>query len=218
MSPPVTPIVRSLGGSAMHSAVDPLVQAFWDYPETLHLLPDESHRRRVLPRYLLADARDAARFDLLLGAEVDGEVVGAAAWIPPEAYPVSLARQVRQGVDLLPALPWAWRNAREARRAQVENRARHRVHPPHFYLRAVGVDPTLQSRGIGGALLRPVLDAADERGVGCFLQTATAANAAWYERFGFRVADEYQPTPAWPTTWAMWREPSPADRLWTRRR
>jgi ribosomal protein S18 acetylase RimI-like enzyme len=187
-----------------------MVRAFWDYPESTHLLPSERGRKHVLPRYLLSDARDAARFDLLLGAEVDGAVVGAAAWIPPEAYPVSSRRQVRQVVDLAPALPWGWRSLREARRGQRANGARHRLHPEHYYLRAIGVDPDAQSHGIGSSLVRPILELADRRRVGCFLQTATSANVSWYERFGFRVADEYRPTARWPLVWSMWRDPDPA--------
>jgi GNAT superfamily N-acetyltransferase len=188
-------------------AVPPLVDAFWDYPETVHLLPDERRRRRVLPRYLLSDARDAARFDLLLGADVGGTIVGAAAWTPPGAYPVSVRRQVLQAVDLLPALPWGLRALPEAHRAQRANRARHRVHPPHYYLRAVGIARTAQGRGLGASLVTPVLEKADSEHVGCFLQTATRANVSWYERFGFQVTDEYRPTPTWPTVWAMWRHP-----------
>lgn len=184
-----------------------MVKAFWDYPETVHLLPDEHRRRRVLPRYLLSDVRDAARFATLLDAESNGEVVGAAAWIPPEAYPVSLSRQARQVLDLVPALPWAWRSGPEARRGQNANRAEHRLHPPHFYLRAIGVDPRCQTQGIGSSLVRPVLAMADERAVGCFLQTATRANVGWYERFGFAVVADYRPTTTWPHVWAMWREP-----------
>jgi ribosomal protein S18 acetylase RimI-like enzyme len=147
------------------------------------------------------------RFETLFGAESDGKVVGAAAWIPPEAYPVSVSRQLRQLADLAPALPWAWRCAREAQRGQSANREHHRRHPRHFYLRAIGVDPAAHGQGLGSALVRPVLAMADERGVGCFLQTATRENVSWYERFGFEVAAAYRPTPSWPEVWAMWREP-----------
>ena len=42
------------------------------------------------------------------------------------------------------------------------------------------------------------LNQADNRGAGCFLQTATEDNVHWYERFGFLVADAYRPTPTWP--------------------
>ena len=200
-------MVSSLGTEQLADAVRPMVEAFWLYPETVHLLPDERRRRRVLPRYLLSDARDAARFDLLFGAHHGAEIVGAAAWIPPEAYPVSVPRQVRQIVDLAPSLPWGWRALREAQRGQSANRARHRSHPPHFYLRAIGVDPRIQGSGIGSSLVTPVLEMADSRHVGCFLQTATKGNVGWYERFGFRVADTYRPTPSWPDVWAMWRDP-----------
>jgi ribosomal protein S18 acetylase RimI-like enzyme len=201
-------MVTVLGVRQLRDAVRPLVRAFWTYPETVHLLPDESRRRRVLPRALLADARDAVRFGSLLGTELDGEIVGAAAWLPPEGYPVSLGRQLRQVLDLAPSLPWGWRVAREAQRGQTANRAHHRPYPPHFYLRAIGVDPALQARGLGSSLVRPMLDMADARGVGCFLQTATSVNVRWYEQFGFAVAECYRPTPTWPEVWSMWRDPA----------
>jgi GNAT superfamily N-acetyltransferase len=204
-------VVEALGGRELHEAVRPLVKAFWTYPETVHLLPDEARRRRVLPRYLLSDVRDAARFGTLLGAKVDGEIVGAAAWLPPEGYPVSPRRQLRQVVDLAPALPWGWRAAREAQRGQATNKAHHRRYPPHFYLRVVGVDPAAQTRGLGSSLVRPALDLADEGGVGCFLQTATRGNVSWYEQFGFEVAASYRPTRSWPDIWVMWRDPAPAS-------
>jgi GNAT superfamily N-acetyltransferase len=187
--------------------VQVLTDAFWDYPETVHLLPDERRRHHVLPRYLLSDARDSRRHGTLYVHRDGPTIGGVAAWIPPEAYPVSLRRQLRQLVDLAPALPWGWGAAREARRAQSVNRAHHRPFPPHFYLRAIGVDPARQGHGIGASLVRPVLDAADRRGVGCFLQTATPANVPWYERFGFTVAATYRPTETWPDTWVMWRDP-----------
>ena len=110
---------RRLQRSELGAAVEPMVKAFWNYPETVHLLPQEGPRGRALPRYLRSDAKDAARFDLLLGAEVDGVIRGAAAWIPPEAYPVSIGRQVFQALDLLPALPSSWRSLPEARRGQA---------------------------------------------------------------------------------------------------
>jgi len=198
---------RRIQLSEIGAAVEPMVRAFWNYPETVHLLPHEDARRRALPRYLRSDAKDAVRFDLLLGAEVDGVICGAAAWIPPEAYPVSSGRQVLQALDILPALPSSWRSLPEARRGQAANRLRHRSASDHFYLRAIGIDPARQSRGLGSSLVQPVLELADRRAVGCFLQTAAADNVAWYERFGFKIVDRYRPTSTWPEVWAMWRDP-----------
>jgi hypothetical protein len=44
--------VTKLGRADRGSAVAALGAAFWEYPESVHLLPNERHRRRVLPRYL----------------------------------------------------------------------------------------------------------------------------------------------------------------------
>lgn len=131
---------------------------------------------------------------------MDGDqVVGGAAWLPPQGYPIPLRRQARQLWDLAPSLPWALRSAREASRGQRANRACHHGHPPHYYLRTVGVDPAHQHRGVCRALLAPVLDRADHEGASAFLFTATAENVSWYERLGFQTEAEYHPTPTWPT-------------------
>jgi ribosomal protein S18 acetylase RimI-like enzyme len=202
------PVVQPVTAANLGQAVAALTAAFWDYPETTHLLPGEPARRSALPRYLASDVRDSLRFGTAYVVELGGRVAAAAAWLPPDGYPVSLRRQARQAIDLAPTLPHTWRTAREARRGQNVNRAHHRGRRPHFYLRAIGVHPDSQGRGLGAALLGPVLRSADAHHTPCFLQTATKNNVGWYERFGFSIAAAYKPTPSWPEVWAMWREPS----------
>lgn len=185
-----------------------MVEAFWDYPETVHLLPDERKRSHVLPRYLDGDCRDSLARDALLGVVIGGRIAGAAAWLPPEAYPIPWTRQLAQVAALVPALPWGIGAAREARRGQTANRARH-PREPHFFLRAVGVTPACQGRGVGAALITHQIDRADARGIGCYLTTAKEGNVSFYSRFGFETVDRYHPTAGWPTVWSMWRPSSP---------
>ena len=116
-----------------------------------------------------------------------------------------MPRQLREAMRIAPAAPWGIGALREARRGQAANRAQHRGRPPHYWLRAIGVAPAMQGRGVGAALVRSGTDRADRDGVGCFLFTATEANASWYETLGFECLASYRPTPSWPTTWAMWR-------------
>ncbi len=171
-------------------------------------MPNETKRRRVLPRYLAADMADAPRFGGLHLAGDEDHVIGAAAWLPPGAYPITLRRELRQCVGFVPALPWAVGAALEGRRGQAANRARHHQHgEPHYFLRAIGVSPDHQHEGVGKRLITPMLDRADDENVGCFLFTATDANAAWYHSLGFETAAHYNPTPTWPDVWAMWRSP-----------
>lgn len=141
----------------------------------------------------------------MLGVAVRGEIVGATAWLPPEAYPISIRKQLAQVGHLLPALPWGLSAAREALRGQQANR-QHHPGAPHYFLRAVGVVPEHQGDGIGRALLAPVLERADQRQVGCYLTTAKYENVALYERFGFAVQSIYRPTPTWAQVWSMWRD------------
>jgi GNAT superfamily N-acetyltransferase len=64
-----------------------------------------------------------------------------------------------------------------------------------WYLSIVGVLPAWQNRGLGGALIAPVLEQADRAGVPTFLETFTPRNEPFYQRLGYRVAGTFfEPT------------------------
>ena len=63
-----------------------------------------------------------------------------------------------------------------ARMLQVSTEWEHlqKLEPSHhWYLMILGVVPADQGRGIGGALMQPVLEEADREGVPCYLETMT---------------------------------------------
>lgn len=74
----------------------------------------------------------------------------------------------------------------------------------HYYILAVGVAPGEQGKGVGGALLRSALRLADERGLPCYLETASPRNVALYESLGFRVQRAFAPREL-PQVWTMLR-------------
>ncbi|MDZ7768084.1 MAG: GNAT family N-acetyltransferase [Woeseiaceae bacterium] len=59
--------------------------------------------------------------------------------------------------------------------------------PQHWYLALVGVDPDYSGKGIGSALLRPILEQADADGLPCYLETAEERNVAFYEMHRFET-------------------------------
>ena len=86
--------------------------------------------------------------------------------------------------------------AERSRFAQLLDAA---IPPEAWYLSILGVDPTLQGRGIGARLLAPTLAEADAAGAVTWLETFTTRGASFYERVGFTlVAWHDEPTTGRP--------------------
>jgi ribosomal protein S18 acetylase RimI-like enzyme len=55
----------------------------------------------------------------------------------------------------------------------------------HWYLSMIGVAPDWRRRGLGSAVMRPVLDAARGRNESVYLETLAERNVRFYESNGF---------------------------------
>jgi hypothetical protein len=85
---------------------------------------------------------------------------------------------------------------------------------PHWYLNMLATHPDWQRTGYGAALMGEVFAIADAEGLGCYLETETAENVAYYRRHGFEVRTEWDLTTddendksQGPHQWGMWRQP-----------
>jgi GNAT superfamily N-acetyltransferase len=130
------------------------------------------------------------------------DIAGGALWSAPDNWRLG----GRELVGLLPmvvrafglGLPRALRTL-----STIE-----KVHPkePHWYLGVLGTSPDRQGKGVGSALLGPVLEKCDREGIPAYLESSKEANLAFYARHGFEVTSEVK-LPDGPTVWPMWREP-----------
>jgi ribosomal protein S18 acetylase RimI-like enzyme len=162
-----------------------MARAFYDDPVVGRWCsPDESRRLRRLERAFGLFLR---RVYLRRGESYVSEaaVVGGALWLPPGRWKSGGMKQQRliAGIAAI--------NGRGLARivgvlAFLE--ARH-PHEPHYYLEFVGVDPDRQGRGIGSALLAPVLERCDRDRVAAYLEASNERNCALYERLGFEVLE-----------------------------
>ena len=69
----------------------------------------------------------------------------------------------------------------------------------------LGVDPLFQGRGLGGAIVQPVVERADSEGLPCYLETSKERNLAFYRKHGFDVVHEGTMPGGGPRFWTMSR-------------
>jgi GNAT superfamily N-acetyltransferase len=128
---------------------------------------------------------------------------GAALWLPPNKWHLGAAAQLR----LLPSMVATV--GRNIVRLGAVLQFIEKRHPsePHYYLAVLGVEPELQGRGFGGALMQPVLAGCDRDGIPAYLESSKRRNVVLYERHGFEVVEEEQLPRGGPPIWRMWRAP-----------
>jgi GNAT superfamily N-acetyltransferase len=165
--------------------------------------PDEKRRAPRLERFFAAELEKVA---LPLGEvwTTSGDVRGVAIWAPPGLWRVPLRTALAQLPTMLGTFGSALPRVVRALRA-IERRHPHE--PPHYYLAFLGVAPPHQGRGVGTALMRPVLERCDRERFPAYLEASTARSAACYERVGFAVQEEVS-IPGGPTLRLMWRPPT----------
>jgi GNAT superfamily N-acetyltransferase len=177
-----------------------LARAFDDDPISEFLFPDARRRQRALPRYFSILLRPA----FLPSGEVwtDGDACGSAMWTPPTQRRPS-TRDLLRFAPLVPVL------GRRLPQAISTMQAVERHHPrtPHWYLAVLGTDPPRQGRGVGSALLGPVLERCDADGLPAYLESSKERNVPFYARHGFRVTTTIDLPGGGPRLWLMWREP-----------
>lgn len=185
-----------------------IARAFFEDPVATWSCPSGSFRPRVLERFNATRLRQ-----LIARGEVwtTDELQSAALWAPPGMWETTiredlqLARAIFQPLAL--AHPVVLARSPMVALALTNIERKHPESPEHWYLAVVGTDPAAQGRGLGGAVLTPVLEQCDSDGVGAYLESSKESNIDYYARLGFRVMEEHR-LPRGPSVWAMWREPA----------
>jgi hypothetical protein len=176
-----------------------LGRAFVDDPLIKAILPpieDAAERAgRMGQMFAVALASQRHSGQPLVGVLHEGRV-GAAAIIEQVSRPPSVSSIVLHGLALLPALARTGGLGGVRRAVAALNvLSRNRPTAPHLYLNVLGVEPALQGRHFGVALLDWLRDQTMQRPdlLGVYLETATEANVRYYSHVGYRVTGEIYP-------------------------
>jgi GNAT superfamily N-acetyltransferase len=180
-----------------------LARAFDDDPVTRHLIPPGTRRREERIAAFMALGAKTSMGDGTVWTTAESS--GAAVWRRPGRWRVPAREAVRDAPSAVRALGRRLPVGIATLRA-IESR-----HPtePHWYLGILGTEPAEQGKGIGGALMAPVLERCDGEGLPAYLETSKERNVLYYQRFGFRVTGELDLPMGGPRLWLMWRNPRP---------
>jgi GNAT superfamily N-acetyltransferase len=185
------------------SAAACLAAAFADDPQMAFFFSgDPAQRQELVTEFfsILMAARLALGMPVLL-LKSEGRILGAAMGYDTQRLEWPLAHQRR----------WALLQQRQASMASRFERAdaiseEYKPQEPHFYLGVLGVHPSMQGKGAGGALIKAYCDLADRDPVsaGTFLETAQRKNLAFYKHCGFQLLGQGELAPGKPF-WCLFR-------------
>jgi ribosomal protein S18 acetylase RimI-like enzyme len=175
-----------------------LARAFRDDPVHRWILPGEFDWALASDAFFAMVMRDLLRHDAVFTSE---RCSGAALWIPPYPQPATW------GARLAMAARWYAAIGRRTSQVGVQLARIERAHPiePHWYLAVLGIDPRHQRRGLGSALIGPILARCDADRVPAYLESSKRSNVPFYERHGFHVLGELA-IAGGPVIWRMQRE------------
>ena len=185
--------------------IETLIAAFYHDPWTEFHFPEEESRAKRL----------STGIDFLLGLSsrtwsvgttnrACAGVIGAA---PPEEYPppffhlmVMLTKLILKSLSFTP-----YRVMKQWVRI-FHKFDKIRPRQPHWYVPILGVHPDHQGKGLGGELLRKVLQRADEDRVAVYLESSNPKNLDFYRKYGFEVTAKIVPVAGCPPIWGLLRE------------
>jgi GNAT superfamily N-acetyltransferase len=191
-------------------SIETLIAAFYHDPLTEFLLPEEESRAKRLStgiEFLLG--LSSSTWSVGTTNRACGGVIGAA---PPEQYPPPFFHLILMLTKLIvKSLSFTPYRVMEQWVRIFHKFDNIRPRQPHWYVLILGVHPDHQGKGLGGELLRQVLQRAHEDRVAVYLESSNPKNLDFYRKHGFEVTAEIVPVADCPPIWGLLREPEPNE-------
>jgi ribosomal protein S18 acetylase RimI-like enzyme len=169
---------------------DILAEAMYKDPMYYYIFNDKELNCRYFSAFWKAILKYTIKFGVVLTTE---DYLGAACLLPPDKtdftfknlmktgfkVPLSILRfpisKMISTMDILFSL------------GEYQNQT---LPEPHWYLMEIGVKPEEQGKGIGGSLLRKLIEIAGNDKKPIYLETETEKNVQLYQKYGFEVVNE----------------------------
>ena len=162
-----------------------LAEVFYDDPMYAWLVPDKTRRMKAITGLFETACQVLATADPAAVWTTDA-FLGGAIWTPPGRPNPSIAMAWRVASDMIFGLRWGMLRQMEVERSLTPIRER------HWYLNTIGVAASERGRGIGSALLAPIVARCDRDRLPIYLNTNTDDNIRFYRSNGFEVIREIE--------------------------
>jgi ribosomal protein S18 acetylase RimI-like enzyme len=157
------------------AAIDTIVLAFATDPAARWTWPGQRQFLGALPRLARAFGGKAFTSGAAYCTE---DYSGVALWLPPGIEPdENDLKEVMQSTVAPSQLDDVF--------ALFGEMAKYHPHEPHWYLPLIGVDPLLQGKGHGHALMAYALERCDRDRLPAYLESSNPRNIPFYRRHGF---------------------------------
>lgn len=176
------PLVRSATESERRAVIDVITLAFVADPLARWAVPSPSAYLGAGRQFIDAFGCNGLPHGTTY---VVADFAGAALWLPPGIEPDG-QRMDAVAAECVP------RDVLPDFAAVFEQMATYHPHEPHWYLPLIGVDPALQARGFGAALMRHAVQIFDREGAVAYLESSNARNVPLYQRHGFEILGTVQ--------------------------
>jgi GNAT superfamily N-acetyltransferase len=197
--------IRTAGPADASVVVAVLAEAFQNDPVIAWTFPGAQRRRAVLPSFFHAVVEDILDHgEIYLTSSGSGVML----FISPDTPAITSAQRDAHQRRLRACI------GEFAERAVLISRLLEERHPQqraHYYLVFGAVRPARQGRGIGGEILRSILDRADVEGVGTYGECSAPPSLRLMLRHGFHDLAPL-PLPDGPSFYPVWRDPVPRAR------
>jgi ribosomal protein S18 acetylase RimI-like enzyme len=177
-----------------------LAQCFIDDPSFVLVFGETPNKLNALNAFFESFVADAMqRGEIIIAPEEQGACV----WYPAEVEIFN--EKFEQTLVEIVSIVSHFAGEESGKRFEhlIQKVGAHEPKQPHCEVFFIGLKPSARGKGIGKSLLKPILDYADIRQVGCYLVSSNIRNISFYERHGFQkfcpieISDSYSMTGMW---------------------
>jgi len=169
-------------------ASEVLGRAFYNYPVSQHIFPDEKEREEKLKYGFMVSLNYGIRHGIVHATSPNLE--GIAVWLPPKKIHISLWDGIRAGgfYALRKSGLKLLKRGKPILNYMVPTHKR--LAPfDHWYLLTIGVEPNEHGKGWGSLLLKTMITEIEKNGHPIYLETNTEKNVSFYEKHGFNLIE-----------------------------